>query len=171
MEQLQGHIWLMDPHIWGNISSYIRNHFATAPLWIFLYMRKIVFYQCSCKVTYLKNWHFINVLEQWLKPFQFSPTADGNWTRSNWSRLSMSSRFKWKGSLAVMSEYNLIVRTRTVQMAAMGRKGDFSAEKITFFSYVQFLRILSWNVGIARPSKGIRLNNTIIQHSRTKESH
>ncbi len=50
MEQLQCHIWIRPPHILGNIfafphilgspSSY---DFATAPLWISLYMRKICF--------------------------------------------------------------------------------------------------------------------------------
>ncbi len=55
MEQLQSHIWLTASSYMGKyfpISSYIRKpfliyDFATAPLWISLYMRKILFYFLS----------------------------------------------------------------------------------------------------------------------------
>ncbi len=55
MEQLQSHIWLTASSYLGKylrISSYIRKPFliygfATAPLWISLYMRKILFYFSS----------------------------------------------------------------------------------------------------------------------------
>ncbi len=56
MEQLQSHIWLRASSDMGKylrISSYIRklflihNDFATAPLWISLYVRKILFYFLS----------------------------------------------------------------------------------------------------------------------------
>jgi hypothetical protein len=52
MEQLQSHIWMTSSSCIGKylrISSYTRKpfliyDFATAPLWIFLYMRKIWFF-------------------------------------------------------------------------------------------------------------------------------
>jgi hypothetical protein len=57
VEQLQSHIWLTASSYMGKylrISSYIRKpfriyDFATAPFWISLYMRKILFsfYQCA----------------------------------------------------------------------------------------------------------------------------
>ncbi len=55
VEQLQSHIWLAASSYMGKylrISSYIRkpfliNDFATAPVWISLYMRKILFYFLS----------------------------------------------------------------------------------------------------------------------------
>ncbi len=61
MEQLQSHIWLTAStvHIYGEIfahSSYIRKlfliyDFATAPLWISIYMRKILFSFLSVYLT------------------------------------------------------------------------------------------------------------------------
>ncbi len=62
MEQLQSHIWLTASSYmvkYLRISSYIRKpfliyDFATAPLWISLYMRKFdfLFYQCRLKKYY-----------------------------------------------------------------------------------------------------------------------
>jgi hypothetical protein len=67
MEQLQSHIWLTASSYMGKylrISSYIRKPFliydyATAPLWISLYIRKIdfLFYQCSLYSVHF----FINI--------------------------------------------------------------------------------------------------------------
>ncbi len=81
VEQLQSHIWLMASSYIGKyfrISSYIRKpfliyDFATAPLWISLYMRKILFsfYQCiflgsvrifSCS-RIGRPWEYINSSE------------------------------------------------------------------------------------------------------------
>ncbi len=59
MEQLQSHIWLTASSYMGKyfrISSNIRKpflicDFATAPLWISLYMRKILFYFYQCTIN------------------------------------------------------------------------------------------------------------------------
>ncbi len=63
MEQLQSHIWLTSSSYMGKylrISSYIKKSFliydfATAPLWVYLYMRKILFsYLSVWKLSMLK---------------------------------------------------------------------------------------------------------------------
>ncbi len=60
MEQLHSHMWLTASSYMGKnlrISSYIRKpfliyDFATASLWISLYMRKILFYFYQCMVLF-----------------------------------------------------------------------------------------------------------------------
>ncbi len=91
VEQLQSHIWLTASSYIGKylrISSYIRKpfliyDFATAPLWISLYMRKILFslyqilfsffYQCrvrmALKCTVLRT-HKTFMLLSWWCPFR-----------------------------------------------------------------------------------------------------
>ncbi len=86
------------------------------------------------KPFFLKSRLFTTVLEQWLKKYLF--TSDEN----NCScavesdadcRLSMCSGPLWKSGSVAISEY---VWSRIAHMAAMGRKGEFSAER-HFSSY------------------------------------
>ncbi len=64
MEQLQSHVWLTtSSYMWKylRISSYIRKpflvyDFATAPLWISLYMRKIWFLFYQCRGSQHRRW-------------------------------------------------------------------------------------------------------------------
>ncbi len=63
VEQLQSHIWLTASSYMGKslrISSYIRKpfliyNFATAPLWISLYIRKILFYFLSVQGYFFRR--------------------------------------------------------------------------------------------------------------------
>ncbi len=81
MEQLQSHIWLRAPPYIGKylrISSYIRKpfliyDFATAPLWISLYMKKydFLFYQCR----HTNRGIYESITETWMSELGLRPCS------------------------------------------------------------------------------------------------